>query len=103
MQALTSAVLAAFVLYAGSWYFGFVEGNFALLLFVATLVTGVYWLAERFYFLPQRQNAAVLLEVAVRALSTLLKVLARRSELVCKAMSRASMPLKAVCFWTIFC
>jgi len=62
MQALTSAVLAAFVVYAGSWYFGLVEGNFALLLFLATVVTGAYWLAERFYFLPQRQNAAALLE-----------------------------------------
>jgi signal peptidase I len=62
MQALTSAVLGAFVLYAGSWYFGFVEGNFALLLFLATVVTGVYWLAERFHFLPQRQQAAALLE-----------------------------------------
>ena len=62
MQALTSVVLGAFVLYAGSWYFGLVEGNFALLLFLATMVTGVYWLAERFYFLPQRQQAAALLE-----------------------------------------
>ena len=62
MQALTSAVLAAFVLYAGSWYFGIVEGNFALLLFLATMVTGVYWLAERYYFLPQRRSAAALLE-----------------------------------------
>ena len=62
MQALTSAVLAAFVVYAASWYFGMVEGNFALLLFLATVVTGVYWLAERFYFLPQRQEAAALLE-----------------------------------------
>jgi signal peptidase I len=62
MQALTSAVLAGFVLYAASWYFGVVEGNFALLLFLATIVTGVYWLAERYYFLPQRQNAAALLE-----------------------------------------
>jgi signal peptidase I len=64
MQAITSAVLAAFVLYAGSWYFGMVEGNFALLLFMATVVTGAYWLAERFYFLPQRQNAAAVLEAA---------------------------------------
>jgi signal peptidase I len=62
MQALTSAVLAAFVVYAASWYFGVVEGNFALLLFLATVVTGVYWLAERYYFLPLRQNAAALLE-----------------------------------------
>jgi signal peptidase I len=61
MQAITAAVLAAFVLYAGSWYFGFVEGNFALLLFLATVVTGVYWLAERLHFLPQRQKAAALL------------------------------------------
>jgi signal peptidase I len=62
MQAFTAAVLAAFGLYAGAWYFGQVEGNFALLLFLATLVTGAYWLAERFYFLPQRQKAAALLE-----------------------------------------
>ncbi len=62
MQAITSAVLAAFVLYAGSWYLGMIEGNFALLLFMATVVTGVYWLAERFYFLPQRQQAARTLE-----------------------------------------
>ena len=62
MQALTGAVLAAFGLYAASWYFGMVEGNFALLLLLATVVTGVYWLAERFYFLPQRQQAAAALE-----------------------------------------
>ena len=62
MQALTAAVLAAFGLYAGSWYFGLVDGNFALLLFLATVVTGLYWLAERFYFLPQRQQAVAVLE-----------------------------------------
>jgi signal peptidase I len=63
MQALTSFVLAAFVGYVGAWYFGIVEGNFALLLFLATVVTGAYWLAERFYFLPKRQQAAAALEV----------------------------------------
>lgn len=62
MQALTTAVLAAFVAYAASWYFGLVDGNFALLLFLATVVTGIYWVAERFYFLPQREAAAALLE-----------------------------------------
>jgi signal peptidase I len=62
MQVLTSLILASFVGYAGAWYLGMVEGNFALLLFLATVVTGIYWLAERFYFLPQRQNAAELLE-----------------------------------------
>lgn len=62
MQFLTSLVLAGFAGYAGSWYFGLVEGNFALLLFLATVVTGAYWLAERFYFLPQRKKAVALLE-----------------------------------------
>ena len=58
MQAITAVVLAAFVAYVGAWYFGAIEGNFALLLMLATLVTGLYWLAERFYFLPQRRRAA---------------------------------------------
>ncbi len=62
MQTLTAVVLAAFVGYAGAWYVGVVEGNFALLLFVATVVTGVYWLAERLYFLPQRLRAVAALE-----------------------------------------
>ena len=62
MQFLTSLVLAAFVAYAGGWYLGFIEGNFALLLLVATVVTGIYWLAERFVFLPRRQQAAMQLE-----------------------------------------
>ena len=62
MQLVTSAILAALALYAGSWYFGLIEGNFALLLFMASVVTGVYWLAERFYFLPQRQKTVALLE-----------------------------------------
>jgi signal peptidase I len=63
MSAMTGAVLAAFVGYAAAWYFGVVEGNFALLLFLATVVTGLYWLAERLYFLPRRRKAAAELEV----------------------------------------
>ena len=43
---------------------GLLEGNFALLLFLATLVTGLYWLAEKFYFLPRRKQAALDLEKA---------------------------------------
>ncbi len=57
MPFITSLVLAAFVAYAGAWFMGAVEGNFAFLLFMASAVTGVYWLAERFYFLPARQAA----------------------------------------------
>jgi signal peptidase I len=39
-----------------------IEGNFALLMFMATVVTGIYWLAEQFYFLPQRKAAAEALQ-----------------------------------------
>ncbi len=67
MPTLTAAILAAFAGYVGAWYFGALEGNFALLLFLATVVTGVYWLAERFYFLPNRQRAAAALEAQTMA------------------------------------
>ena len=72
MAIFTAFVLAAFVSYAGAWYMGMYEGNFALLLFTATVVTGLYWLAERFYFLPQRLAQAQALED---------EALARREEL----------------------
>ncbi len=64
MPFITSLVLAAFVAYAGAWFMGAVEGNFAFLLFMASSVTGVYWLAERFYFLPARQAAVRRLQEA---------------------------------------
>lgn len=62
MSSLTAVVLAAFVGYGAAWYFGIVEGNFSLLLFLAAVVTGIYWLAERFYFWPQRRKAVAALE-----------------------------------------
>ncbi len=62
MATLTAFVLAAFVGYAGFWYVGMIEGNFALLMFMATVVTGIYWLAEQFYFLPQRKATAEALQ-----------------------------------------
>ena len=58
MPILTAAVLAAFAGYAFAWYLGFLEGNFALLLFLATVVTGAYWVAERLWFLPRRRRGA---------------------------------------------
>jgi signal peptidase I len=58
MSALTGVVLAGFVAYAAAWYLGMIEGNFALLLFLAVVVTGAYWVAEKLYFLPQRKAAA---------------------------------------------
>jgi signal peptidase I len=66
MPFLTAAVLAAFVGYAAAWYFEMVEGNFALLLFLATVVTGVYWVAERLWYLPRRRRAAADLEEQAR-------------------------------------
>ena len=58
-----------FVGYGAAWYFGaWSKATSRCLLFMATVVTGIYWVAERFYFLPQRrqgcsakldQNAAV--------------------------------------------
>jgi signal peptidase I len=62
MPAITAAVLALFVGYCAAWYFGSVEGNFSLLLFLASVVTGIYWLLERFVFLPDRQKAVQLLD-----------------------------------------
>ncbi len=58
MSTLTGAILAAFLAYTVSWYAGYVEGNFALLLMIATAVTGVYWLAEKLWFLPRRRAQA---------------------------------------------
>ncbi len=58
MSMITGLILAAFVGYAFAWYTGSVEGNFALLLMLAVAVTGVYWVAEKLVFLPQRRRAA---------------------------------------------
>ena len=58
MSALTGVLYAALVAYLGGWYLGRWTGNFALLLFVLTAVTMLYWLAERFHFAPARLAAA---------------------------------------------
>ena len=58
MSALTGILYAALVAYLGGWYVGRWSGNFALLLFVLTAVTMLYWLAERFHFAPARHKAA---------------------------------------------
>ena len=58
MSALTGVLYAALVAYLGGWYTGYWSGNFALLLFILTAVTMLYWLAERFHFAPARRAAA---------------------------------------------
>jgi len=67
MPALTAIILSAFAGYLAAWYFGGVEGNFPLLLFLATVVTGLYWLADRLWFLPRRRLAAQQAADAARA------------------------------------
>ncbi|MFP8777066.1 signal peptidase I [Hydrogenophaga sp. RWCD_12] len=57
MGVVTSVILAAFAAYAAAFFFGVIEGNFALLLLLATTITGLYWVAEKFYFLPARRKA----------------------------------------------
>ena len=86
MPALTGAVLAAFAGYAGAWYLGIVEGNFALLLFLATVVTGIYWLAERLVFLPRRRRAAAALD---------LQAAGRHSELAARGIAPVDPDLTA--------
>jgi len=61
MSALTAALYGALLVYLCGWFLGYWMGNFALLLFLLSVVTFVYWLAERFHFLPARQAAAAAL------------------------------------------
>jgi len=58
MGALTGLLYACLAIYLGGWFFGHWVGNFSLLLFLLTLVTLGYWLAERFHFKPAREAAA---------------------------------------------
>ena len=50
MSSLTGLLYGGLVVYLGGWYFGKWTGNFSLLLFILTIVTLGYWLAERFVF-----------------------------------------------------
>ncbi|HMA08428.1 MAG TPA: signal peptidase I, partial [Ramlibacter sp.] len=58
---------------------GLLDGNFALLLLLATVVTGLYWLGERLYFLPRRREAAERLEA---------NAVQRRSDLAAKGITQ---------------
>jgi signal peptidase I len=62
MSSLTGLLYGGLLVYLGGWYLGKWTGNFSLLLFVLTLVTFGYWLAERFVFAPRRVTAADTLE-----------------------------------------
>ena len=62
MSSITAALYAALVVYLGGWFLGYWTGNFSLLLFMLTVVTLVYWLAERLRFSKAREAAAAQLE-----------------------------------------
>jgi signal peptidase I len=62
MGSLTSVLYGFLAVYLGGWYIGKWNGNFSLLLFILTLVTLAYWLAERFHFAPRRVAAAQTLD-----------------------------------------
>ena len=62
MSSLTAVLYGVLVVYLGGWFLGFWTGNFSLLLFVLTVVTLAFWLAERFHFKPRRLEAAKTLE-----------------------------------------
>jgi signal peptidase I len=62
MAPLTGLLYACLAFFLGGWYLGKWSGNFSLLLFILTLVTLCYWLAERLHFKPQREAAAAKLE-----------------------------------------
>jgi signal peptidase I len=62
MGSLTGLLYACLAVFLGGWYLGKWTGNFSLLLFILTLVTFAYWLAERLYFAPRRRVAAAALE-----------------------------------------
>lgn len=62
MGSLTGLLYACLGVYLGGWYLGKWTGNFSLLLFILSVVTFLYWLAERFHFAPRRLAAAAELE-----------------------------------------
>lgn len=62
MSSLTGVLYGLLAFYLGGWYLGKWSGNFSLLLFILTVVTLAYWLAERFCFSPRREAAADELE-----------------------------------------
>jgi len=62
MQYLTAVLYGALIVYLGGWYMDKWVGNFSLLLFILSVFTFFYWLAERLYFRPQREAAVRHLE-----------------------------------------
>lgn len=58
MSLITGLFYAVLAVYLGGWYTGRWHGNFSLLLFVMSVITLGYWLAEGYKFRPAREAAA---------------------------------------------
>ncbi len=58
MGLLTALLLAAFGTYVAGMVAGSWTANFAVILFLATIVTGIYWVAELLWFAPSRRKSA---------------------------------------------
>lgn len=59
MALITGLLLAVFAAYGVGWYAGFFEGNMPLLLLITVVVTGLYWILDRIFFLPKRKKLFV--------------------------------------------
>ncbi len=84
MGYLTGVLYGVLALYLGGWYLGKWTGNFSLLLFILSVVTLAYWLAERFHFAPRRAAAARTLEAQDTA---------RRSQLAAQGITQVDTDL----------
>jgi signal peptidase I len=67
MATLTALLYGALAIYLGGWFTDRWIGDFSLLLFLLTLVTFAYWVAERLHFAPARRKAAQQAESQVQA------------------------------------
>jgi signal peptidase I len=85
MPSVTTVVLGAFVAYCAAWYFNAVQSNFSLILFIATVLTGIYWVLEKFIFLPGRTQAVAAIEA---------QAIVRQAELAKMGISQTEMPKK---------
>ena len=64
MSTLTAALYGALAVYLGGWFLNYWTGNFSLLLFLLTIFTFGFWLAELMRFKPARLAAARRLELS---------------------------------------
>lgn len=62
MNPLAAALYVLLGIYLGGWWLGRWAGNFSLLLFLMSMATLGFWLAERLHFRPAREEAARALE-----------------------------------------